>query len=164
MSVPPSSERKTEYPHSQHSCMSIWWEKSLECFPEWQCLKPHNEQTINDRIFSTTPSWKYKNGYKMEKYIMSIVFKYPLNSSEYSFFEWSSLKNRKISNQNIYRRKWGCLNLKPDIQSCNFNLKSQETNVDVGSLHRATLGVSIAREQVKWSGKSVSPVLILRIT
>ena len=41
------------------------------------------------------------------------------------------------------------LNFKPDIQSCTFNLKPQETNVDVGSLHRATLDVSIAREQVK---------------
>ena len=41
------------------------------------------------------------------------------------------------------------LNLKSDIQSCTFNLKPQETNVDVISLHRATLGVSIAREQVK---------------
>ena len=43
---------------SQHSCMRMWWERSLECFPEWQCLKPRNEQTINDRIFSTTPSWR----------------------------------------------------------------------------------------------------------
>ena len=41
------------------------------------------------------------------------------------------------------------LNLKPDIQSCTFDLKSHETNVDVGSLRRATLSVSIAREQVK---------------
>ena len=45
---------------------------------------------------------QYKNGYKMAKYIMLIVFKYPSNSSEYSFFEWSPLKNGKISNQNIY--------------------------------------------------------------
>ena len=84
-----------------------------------------------------------------------ILFTYPSNSSKYSLFEWSPLIKGKISNQNIYSRKRECLNLKPDIQSCTFNLKPQETNVDVGSLHRATLGVSIARKQVN-RGKYIS--------
>ena len=95
------------------------------------------------------------------KSLNNIIYK---NWNTYSLFEWSPLKNGEISKQNIYSRKWGCLNLKPDIQSCTFNLKPQETNVDVASLHRATLGESIAQEQVKWSGKFVSFVLILCIT
>ena len=43
------------------------------------------------------------------------------------------------------------------------NDRSYESYVDFGSLRRVTLGVSIAREQVKRSGESVSLVLIPQI-
>ena len=47
-------ERQSIHTHSILVCVCD--ERGLECFPELQCLKPRNEQTINDRIFSTTPS------------------------------------------------------------------------------------------------------------
>ena len=63
--------RQSMHTHSILICMCN--ERGLECFPEWQCLKLRNEQTINDRVFSTTPSWRAGlNLYKASKIGKSI--------------------------------------------------------------------------------------------